>query len=180
MQLNASTGDITVGSTTYKGANPGFHVLALKRQPNNNNLDAPDMVWDKTYTSGADTFNALVSIRTTYPDALLILNAVGNYGFSLADKVGIINGVPVGVGWYLGTFGAYPDLIGINGAIPFIFVGVGGANQQTALQRGSGTLPITGYLATDSNGNYAFVQMEFIRYAITTDGTIKIGSRHTR
>jgi len=78
VRLDASTGDISVGSTTYKGANPGFHVLALSRQPNK--LDAPDLVWDKTYTNGTDAITALVSIRTTYPDALLMVNAVGNLG----------------------------------------------------------------------------------------------------
>ena len=152
-------------------------MLALKRQPNSSKLDAPDMVWDKTYTSGADTFNALVSIRNTYPDALLIVNGVGNYGFGLADKVGNIDGVPVGVGWYLGTFGAYSDLAGISGAIPFTFIGVGGANAQTALQRGYGTRPVDGYLAPDSNGNYAFIQTDFIRYDIKLNGDITIGKK---
>ncbi|HYI94139.1 MAG TPA: hypothetical protein VEX68_11385, partial [Bryobacteraceae bacterium] len=162
-------------STTYKGANPGFHVLALSRQPNSNKLDAPDLVWDKTYTNGADTFNALVSIRNTDPDALLIVNGVGNYGFGLADKVGNINGVPVGVGWYLGTFGAYSDLAGISGAIPFTFIGVGGANAQTALQRGYGTRDVQGYLAPDSNVNYAFIQTDFVRYDIKLNGDITVG-----
>ena len=173
VRLNASTGDITVGSTTYKGANPGFHVLALSRQPNK--LDAPDLVWDKTYTNGADTFNALVSIRNTDPDALLIVNGVGNYGFGLADKVGSINGVPVGVGWYLGTFGAYSDLAGISGAIPFTFIGVGGANAQTALQRGYGTRDVQGYMTSDSQGNYTFIQTDFVRYDIGLNGDITVG-----
>lgn len=33
VHLDASTGDITVGSTTYCGENPGFHLVALQRQP---------------------------------------------------------------------------------------------------------------------------------------------------
>ena len=31
--FDGSNGNITIGGTTYKGANPGFHLVALKRQP---------------------------------------------------------------------------------------------------------------------------------------------------
>jgi hypothetical protein len=33
IHLDPASGDIKVGRTTYHGANPGLHLLALKRQP---------------------------------------------------------------------------------------------------------------------------------------------------
>ena len=48
VRFDGSNGDIKIGSTTYKGNNPGFHLVALRRQPNRNHLDAPDVVVDRT------------------------------------------------------------------------------------------------------------------------------------
>jgi hypothetical protein len=183
VHLDASTGNITVGSTTYCGQNPGFHLLALQRQPNivNKQLKPPLMVWDQTYTDGQSVANDLSKILTTYPDAVLIINGVGNYGFTLADKHNIVvGGIPflqVSIGWQLRSFGAYLDLDTLNATIPFVFIGNGGRNQQTALQRGYSTGPLDGYLTPDSNGNYTFAQMDFVRYDIATDGSITVGQK---
>ncbi len=166
IHLDPSTGDITVGSTTYCGENPGFHLLALQRQPNiiNGHLNPPLKVLDQTYTDAASVNNALKQIQTTSGGPLLIINAVGSYGIALS-----------GVAQALTPFGAYTDIQGINSAIPFIFIGNAGRNPKTALQRGYGTLPLDGELAQDSNGNYTFTQMDFVRYDMTTDGTITVG-----
>jgi hypothetical protein len=164
VHFDASTGDITVGSKTYCGQNPGFHLLALQRQPDSSHLDAPDMLLDQTYTDAASANSALQQISGTGGGPLVMVNAVGGYGIFLSD-----------VAKRLKPFGAYPDLQLINAAPPFIFIGNAGRNAQTALQRGSSTFPLDGYLAQDSNNNYTFTQTDFVRYDIATDGTIKIG-----
>ncbi|MBV9268435.1 MAG: DUF3824 domain-containing protein, partial [Acidobacteriaceae bacterium] len=166
VHFDASTGDITVGSKTYCGANPGFHLLALQRQPDINNLDAPDMLWDQTYTDAASVNNALKQILTLGGGPIVMVNAVGSYGITLSS-----------VAKGLTPYGAWPDLQVINGALPFIFIGNGGRNPQTALQRGGSTRPVDGYLAQDSSSNYAFIQTDFVQYDITTDGTIKVRNK---
>jgi hypothetical protein len=165
VHFNATTGDITVGSKTYCGANPGFHLLALQRQPDKSHLDAPDMVLDQNYTDAASLTGALQRIRQTPGNPMVMVNAVGNYGFHISD-----------VAQALTNFGAYPDLQ-IPITMPFIFVGIGDGNPNTALQRGYSTRELDGYLAQDSNGNYAFIRTDYVRYDITTDGTIKIGNK---
>jgi hypothetical protein len=165
VHFDAITGNITVGSTTYCGTGPGFHMLSLKRQPDLNHLDAPDMLWDWTYTDAASVNSALQTLNTSANGGpIVMVNAVGNYGIPLNA-----------VGGKLGQFGGWPDLLLIDGAPPFIFVGNAGRKPQTALQRGGSTLNLDGYLAQDSSGNYTFIRTDFVRYDITTDGTIKIG-----
>jgi hypothetical protein len=166
VHFNASTGDITVGSKTYCGANPGFHLLALLRQPDNSHLDAPDTVLDQNYTDAASVASALQTILQTPGNPIVMVNAVGDYKFYISD-----------VAQALTSFGAYQDLAQIPVTGSFIFVGIGGGNPNTALQRGFSTRDIDGYLAPDSNTNYAFIQTDYVRYDITTDGTIKIGSK---
>ena len=104
---------------------------------------------------------------------MILVNASGSYGFLLWQ-----------VGDALEGFGSTTE-VGAQNTVPFVFVGISGMAQGAApMQRAYTTAeqqahnrPVNGYLAPDSNGNYAFVQMEFIRYAITTDGTITIGSK---
>ncbi len=166
VKFNPATGGIAVGSTLYNGANPGFHVLAVSRQLNPAHLNAPDILLDQTYNDAASVTNALKAIQQTYayPTAMVMVNAVGNYGIPLSA-----------VSAALTNFGAYPDLQGINAAPPLVFIGTGGANAKTALQRGVSTRELDGYLAPDSNGYYAFLQTDYVHYDIGLDGTITIG-----
>jgi hypothetical protein len=46
-----------------------------------------------------------------------------------------------------------------------------------ARQRGGSSLPLDGYLAKDSSGNFKFIQTDYVRYDVTTDGTIAIGTK---
>ena len=91
VHLDASTGAITVGKTVYPITNPGapgagMHLLALKRQPNRNHLDAPDVIKDGTFMNAALANQFLLqNVLSSTPDALLIVNAVGSYGFNLSD-----------------------------------------------------------------------------------------------
>lgn len=158
VHLDGAPGDIQVGATTYKGGNPGFHVLALKRQPNSSHLDAPDLISDKTYPDTSSVTSALDAILGQVPDALLIINAAGGYGGAVSD-----------VAQEVKKFGAYDDLAPITNDPPFILVGIGGSNAKTALQRGYSTNNADGYLAEDTNGNYAFLRMDFVRYDLTTN-----------
>lgn len=120
VHLDGATGDIQVGATTYKGGNPGFHVLALKRQPNSSHLDAPDLISDKTYPDTSSVTSALDAILGQVPDALLIINAAGGYGGAVSD-----------VAQKVKKFGAYDDLALITNDPPFILVGIGGSNAKT-------------------------------------------------
>jgi hypothetical protein len=164
VHLDAATGNIQVGSTTYKGGNPGFHVLALSRQPDNNHLDSPDLVSDNTYQSTGSITGALETMLSQVPDPLLIINAVQGYQGAVSD-----------IAQELQKFGEYDSLQPVTSGPPFIFIGIGGGAPKTALQRGFSTNNVDGYLAPDSNGNYAFIRTDFVRYDITTDGTVKIG-----
>ncbi len=165
VHFDPSTGSITVGSTVYPGTNPGLHLLALKRQPDSSHLDAPDLVRDQIFLDATSANQFLQDVLASTPDALLLVNGVGNYEAPLSS-----------LGKGLTSFGAYPDLQGVKSAIPFIFIGNGGRNPQTALQRGYSTRPLDGYLAQDSKGNYTFIQTDFVRYDLTPDGTIKVGN----
>lgn len=138
VQLDPSTGDISVGSAApFHGANPGLHLLALSRNPDSSHLDMPDVVADNVFTDAGSANQFLQNILAgANNDALIIANGVGNYGFAVSA---IANN--------LDLFGAQVDLEGVNGAIPFIFIGNGGRNKGGALQRGFSTLPISGYLA---------------------------------
>lgn len=165
VHLDLSTGDITVGSKTYCGQNPGFHLLALKRQPNLSQLDTPDLVLDQNYTDASSVTSTLQQLLNSDGGPIVIINAVGNYGIALSD-----------ISEALAPFGSYPGLEPITTAIPFMFIGNAGRNPQTALQRGYSGLPVDGYLVQDSNNNYTFTQTDFLRYDLNTkDGSITVG-----
>jgi hypothetical protein len=166
VHLNASTGDITVGSTTYCGQNPGFHLLALQRQPDTKNPATPIILLNQSYTDSASANSALQQLLSTYTDPLIMVNAVGSYGVALAS---VASG--------LTPFGAYSQELQGTGSIPFIFIGSGGRNPNTALQRGNGVRDLDGYLAQDVNFNYTFMQTDYVHYDLTPDGTIKVGSK---
>ena len=173
--FDGSNGNITIGSTTYKGSNPGFHLVALRRQPNRSHLDAPDVLVDASYTSGDAAVAALTNIQTQYPDAMIMVNTAGSYGFpvwSVGYK--LVGGSNPGYGpGYGGT-----TELGAVGYVPLAFVGIVGLAPGTApVSRWNSTRPVTGYLATDSNGNYAFIQTDFIRYDIGLNGDITVGNK---
>lgn len=167
VNFDPASGGITIGSTLYKGANPGLHLLAINREQDPGHLDAPDILLDETYTDAASVMSALQTIKQTYtyPTAMVMINAVGSYNIALSSIAGALN-----------DFGAYPDLQGVQQPIPFIFIGTGGANPKTAFQRGFSTRGISGYLAPDSNSNYAFLQTDFVHYDVAVDGTITVGA----
>jgi hypothetical protein len=164
VHLDAGTGNIMLGSTVYKGANPGMHLLAFSRQPDSKHLDAPDVIQDGTFHDASSANQFLTNNLADEPDAFLIVNAVGNYGFGLNP-----------IAKNLEKFGAWPDIEGSTEAIPFVLLGNGGRNMGQDLQRGFSTRNVDGYLAADSNGNYTFIQTDYVQYDITTDGTIKVG-----
>lgn len=84
VHFDASTGAITVGSNTYTGnsTTPGFHLLALRRTPDSSHLDSPDVIVDQLIGSVSNLISTLNNLPTTNPDAMLMVNAAGNYGFS--------------------------------------------------------------------------------------------------
>lgn len=168
VHLDPASGDIKVGRTTYHGANPGLHLLALKRQPDADPTlwDTADLVEDQVFTDATSANAFLQSVLANTKDAFLIANGVGNYGIALSA-----------VANNLEQFGGQVDLEQISAAIPFIFIGNGGLNKGGARQRGFSTVPIDGYLALDASGkNYTFIQTDYVRYDIGLDGTIKIGT----
>ncbi len=162
--FNGTNGDITIGSTTYKGQNPGFHLVALKRQPNTAHLDAPDVVLDKNYNSSAPMIQDLINVQKSSPDAMIMVIAVGQ-SFRVSE-----------IATKLKEFGGGSDLAGV-GSAAFAFIGIGGLGEAAApLSRGYSTRAVNGFLAPDSNGNYAFLQNDFIRYDINLNGDITVGN----
>ena len=166
VNLDATTGSITVGAKVYPGGNPGLHLLALKRQPNASHLDAPDLIANQTFNDSGAANQFLQSVLSATPDALLILNAVGNYGFALSS-----------IAKNLEQFGSAHDIEGVSSAIPFVLVGNGGLNTGGAHQRGFSSLNMSGYLAVDSNDNSTLIQPDYIRFDIGINGTIKVGNK---
>ncbi len=170
VHLDAVTGDIRVGRTTYHGGNPGLHLLALQRLPDSSKSGSPDipiLINEQVVSDPASAnqfMQAILSNRAT-SDAILIANGVGSYGIQLSD-----------IAKNLEQFGAQVDLEQLGGPIPFIFIGNGGRSKGGALQRGLSTLPVDGYLATDQHSRFTFVQTDFVQYDIGLDGTIKVGT----
>jgi hypothetical protein len=173
VSLDAATGTISVGSNQYQGANPGVNIVALKRQPDSSHLDTPDLVGNGTFTD-ATSANAFLQniLNGPDPDALLILNAVGNYNFGLNQ-----------IAANLEQFGSASDIEGVSGAIQFVFVGIGGLNVKGAHQSGYSNQNMSGYLAADSNQHYTFIQTDYVKYDLLVDGsgagqdgTINIGT----
>jgi hypothetical protein len=163
VQFNGGNGTITIGANSYPGGN-GMNIVAIGRQPVRGQLDAPQVIWNRNYKDPTAVNNDLTNLRTTNPDAMILVNASGAYGFNVWQ-----------VGSKLVEFGA---TTGVTSApmIPFVFLGISGtAAGTTPLERGYSTRPVNGYLATDSNGNYAFIQTDFVRYDIATNGDISVG-----
>ena len=168
VHLDPASGDIKVGRTTYHGANPGLHLLALKRQPDQDPglWDTADVIEDQVFVDPNAANAFLQNVLANTKDAILIANGVGNYGVPVKQLAANLE-----------LFGAQVDLEQIIGTLPFIFIGNGGRNKGGALQRGLSTVPVDGYLALDSTGkNYTFIQTDYVRYSIGTEGTIKIGT----
>ena len=168
VHLDATTGDIQVGRTTYPGpgASPGLHLLALKRQPQADpNQDTPELIADQVFTSASSANQYLQSLQDDASDVLVIANAVGNYPFKVSD-----------ISASLEMFGGQVDLEQAKFTIPLIFIGNGGLYKGGAFQRGASVVPVDGYLALDSNSNYKFIQIDYVRYDIDPGkGIITIG-----
>jgi hypothetical protein len=174
IQLDPVAGNISIGCTVYartnckvfNGANPGMHLLALKRQPDASHLDVPDVIQEGTFVDASAANEFLQSTLQKSPDALVIANGVGNYGFPLNALAKSFE-----------QFGGQTDLEAVASSIPFIFIGNGGQNMGQARQRGNSTRPMNGYLAKDSSGNFKFIQTDYLHYDITADGSIKVGTQ---
>jgi len=165
VNIDATTGNITVGTTVYAGANPGMNMVALTRSPSSPGVISPiSSQSNQTFADGSSANEFLQNVLTSSPDAIIILNAVGNYGFGLNA-----------ISDNLHKFGAAHDIDPISTAIPFIFIGNGGLTIGQAHQCG-GSCSTTGYFATDSNTNYTFIQPDYVTFHITMDGIIKIGT----
>ncbi|MBV8773180.1 MAG: Ig-like domain repeat protein, partial [Deltaproteobacteria bacterium] len=158
--------NLTTGCKVYPGANPGMHLLAFSRQPDLNHLDQPDLIQDGTFRDASSANQFLTDVLSASKDAILIVNAVGNSGFALKE-----------IAENLEKFGAQNDIENVGSAIPFVLLGNGGRNMGQALQRENSTLNVDGHLAADSNGNYTFIQTDYVQYDITLDGAIKIGAK---
>ena len=79
--IDTTTGNITVGSTTYQGRNPGMNMVALKRQPGTN-PELPDLVNQPMVVTDSNSANSfLQNVLQNSPDALMIVNATWNYSF---------------------------------------------------------------------------------------------------
>ena len=156
--FDGSNGNITIGGTTLNGASNSFHLVALRRQPNRNHLDMPDVLVNSNFNSGDAAVAALTNISTQYPDAMIMVNTAGSYGFpvwSVGYKL-VGDGSASNPG-YGGT-----TELGAVAYVPLAFVGIVGLAPGTApVSRWNSTRPVTGYLATDSNGNYTFIQTDF-------------------
>ena len=76
VHIDTGTCDIVVGGKTYNGKSSG-HLLALKRQPNNEHLDAPDLIQDGTFVDTSSANQLLQNVLANTPDALLIACAQG-------------------------------------------------------------------------------------------------------
>lgn len=165
VHLDALTGGITVGSKTYEDTNGGMHLLAFYRLPDPQHLDMPDVIADVTVRDASSANEFLQNALADAPDVFLVVNAPANYGFPLNA-----------IAKNLERFGAEDDINSVANAISFVLLGNGGRNMGQALQMGSSTRNVDGYLAADSNNKYTFIQPDYVRYDITTDGTIKIGA----
>lgn len=172
--INPVTDSITVGTAEYAGTNPGVNLIALKRQPNSEQLDTPVLLGHEVFTDAADVNDFLQRIlsNSETADAVLILNAAGNYGFALND-----------IAKNLEKFGSASDIEGVGDPIDFVFVGNGGLHSAGAHQSGYDSRTMSGYLARDSNGNYTFIQTDYVKYDLLVngtgtggDGTINIGA----
>jgi hypothetical protein len=109
---------------------------------------------------------ALTDIEKNYPDAMVMMNSAGAYQFPVWN-----------IGWKVLEFGGAVELGGIP-YVPFTFVGSVGRIQGTApLSRWGSTRTVTGYLAPDSRGNYAFMQTDFVRYDLKMNGDITVGAK---
>ena len=173
IHIDQGSGDIIVGLTTYHGAFNALHLLAIKRKPNfdqNGNPLPPTVIGDQVFTAAntpADANQFLQNILKNTPDALLIANGVNNQ-YSIS---------PGSIAASLEQFGGQVDLEGLPDAVNIVFVGNGGRYKGRAFERLFYTDNVDGYLATDTQKNYGFIQTDYLRYDITTDGTIKIGTK---
>jgi hypothetical protein len=178
VHIDGGNGNITVGTKTfYGGVAAGAHLLTLKRQPNSSHLDAPDVINDVAFPiDGIDdaVHQFLVNTRANNPDALLIVIGFGEGGGF------VLGAYPEDLEY----FGASKDLENYTVAQgwPYLLIGNGGLNIAQAWQEISPTYytavrNVDGYVAPDSNGNYTFIETDFVRYDITPDGTITIGGK---
>lgn len=162
--MNATTGDITIGATTYKGATGGFHIVAISRRQDRNNLEGATLIFDTIFKDSASVNTALKNLKTSNPGAMILVNALGNYGFGLGE-----------VADQLIEYGSDEENQGLP-TIDLVLVGIGGSRQGSAsLQRGYSSLPVNGYLALDNNSNYTLIKTDFLRYDLALNGDITIG-----
>jgi hypothetical protein len=139
-------------------------LLLLSRQPDSTNPGTPVLIANQTFTDAASANSFLASELQNTPDALLIVNSPGHYGFPLSALD-------------LKSFGSSHEMQTESGSPALFFVGNGGLNEGSAHEKFWGSNSDTnGYLASDSNGNYTFFQTDYVQYGTGVDGAIQIGS----
>ena len=165
VSLNAVTGAISVGNQLYSpSTTPSLNIVALTRQSNLAQRGNVKLIANQTAINAAAANEFLQDILANNPDAILVLNAVGDYGFALNQ-----------IAKNLERFGAFTDIEAVGHVIPFTFVGSGGLAIGQAHQTSSSSLNTAGYFAQDSNGNYTFIQPDYRKFNLANDGTISIG-----
>lgn len=170
--VDAQNGGITVGKTKYSpSATPGMQVIVLNRQPDITNPGSPVLIGNRTFTDAASANQFLESVLAATPDALILVCGVSGYNFAPADLAANLE-----------NFGADKVIEIYRQTWPFVLIGNGGlapgsAHQLLVTDWVNPSPPImSGSLAVDSNGNYTFIQTDYLTYDIGIDGTIKIGS----
>ena len=142
---NTTSGDITVGNTTWAGRNPGMNMVALKRRPNVNSLGAPDLVEQQVVTDSNNASSFLQYVLQNSPDTLVIVNATWNFGFSLDS-----------IASDLEQFGSGNPID--PGSPAFVFIGNGGLRPLNACGKGLLQFEPQRLSGGRYNNNYKFIQ----------------------
>jgi hypothetical protein len=163
ISLNINDGSITLGDRTYSATgSAGVHIVRVQRAVSSSaSIPAPVFVEENTFADARSVSSYLQGMKAS--GDIVLISAFGNFGFNDSEIAKDLEG-----------FGATTEFENIGSPYPFSLIGNGGLNQAQAYQVGQDSLH--GYLAQDSNSNYVFVQPDYVRYDLTTDGTIKVGS----
>ena len=168
--INTESGVITVGQTSYSPSNSGnVHLVALERTTLKL-LDAAD----KTFANAADINDFLTQLRKgKNADAILMATGFGGS-----------NVVPGDIAPMLQQFGLEKEAK-LSTASDFYFLGNGGLDPGQARvglaadgsRAGGPDGTMRGYFAENSEGDYSFIQPNYIAYSIKPDGTVQVGAR---
>ena len=167
VSLTVSNGVITVGDQSYTpSATGGVHVVTVQREVDQSQaIPTPVVLRNDTFRDSSSANNYLSGLQGS--GNIILLVAFGNYNFNLNEISGNLKG-----------FGATNEFDGLAYPGALTFTGNEGLQYGQAHQ-GYGN-DLHGHLSQDSNANYVFIQPDYVRFDLTTDGTIKIGSQTYR